>query len=191
MTFKRQIDRLPIIPADAKEHNVTCQFCIVGCGYKAYTWDINDQGGTAAERQQVRRRPFQAAIADDPELVLAVDVQHRQAGREGRSPRHQARCGLRRELRARLDPRRAHGGGILFRSALDAAATPDRADGVALRADAADELGRRARPRRARDRRGDRRRRAKTGCSSRPSTTAAPAAATKTPGAPASSISAR
>ena len=37
MTFKRHIDRLPIIPADAKEHNVTCQFCIVGCGYKAYT----------------------------------------------------------------------------------------------------------------------------------------------------------
>ena len=47
MTFKRHIDRLPIIPADAKEHNVTCQFCIVGCGYKAYTWDINDQGGPA------------------------------------------------------------------------------------------------------------------------------------------------
>ena len=46
MTFKRQIDRLPIIPADAKEHNVTCHFCIVGCGYKAYTWDINEQGGT-------------------------------------------------------------------------------------------------------------------------------------------------
>src|SRR5579863_2615474 len=46
MTFKRHIDRLPIIPADAKEHNVTCQFCIVGCGYKAYTWDINKQGGT-------------------------------------------------------------------------------------------------------------------------------------------------
>ena len=47
MTFKRHIDRLPIIPADAKEHNVTCQFCIVGCGYKAYTWDINEQGGAA------------------------------------------------------------------------------------------------------------------------------------------------
>src|SRR5579863_85546 len=45
MTFKRHVDRLPIIPADAKEHNVTCQFCIVGCGYKAYTWDINKQGG--------------------------------------------------------------------------------------------------------------------------------------------------
>ncbi len=48
MTFKRQIDRLPIIPADAKQHNVTCQFCIVGCGYHAYTWDIKDQGGTDA-----------------------------------------------------------------------------------------------------------------------------------------------
>lgn len=47
MAYKRQIDRLPIIPADAKEHNVTCHYCIVGCGYKAYTWPINRQGGTA------------------------------------------------------------------------------------------------------------------------------------------------
>ena len=46
MAYKRQIDRLPIIPADAKTHNVTCQFCIVGCGYHAYTWDVNKQGGT-------------------------------------------------------------------------------------------------------------------------------------------------
>ena len=61
MTFKRHIDRLPIIPADAKEHNVTCQFCIVGCGYKAYTWDINEQGGASRERQQVRRRPFESS----------------------------------------------------------------------------------------------------------------------------------
>ncbi|MGC9369753.1 MAG: arsenate reductase (azurin) large subunit [Paracoccaceae bacterium] len=47
MAYKRQIDRLPIIPADAKEHNVTCHYCIVGCGYKAYTWPMNKQGGTA------------------------------------------------------------------------------------------------------------------------------------------------
>src|ERR671919_675950 len=44
MAYKRNIDRLPIIPADAKEHNVTCHFCIVGCGYKAYTWDVNREG---------------------------------------------------------------------------------------------------------------------------------------------------
>jgi arsenite oxidase large subunit len=46
MTFKRFVDRLPIVPADAKEHSVVCHFCIVGCGYKAYTWDANRQGGT-------------------------------------------------------------------------------------------------------------------------------------------------
>jgi arsenite oxidase large subunit len=48
MAYKRQIDRLPIIPANAKEFNVTCHYCIVGCGYKAYTWAANKQGGTAA-----------------------------------------------------------------------------------------------------------------------------------------------
>ena len=37
MAYKRQIDRLPIPPRDAKVHNVTCHYCIVGCGYKAYT----------------------------------------------------------------------------------------------------------------------------------------------------------
>lgn len=45
MAFKRQIDRLPIVPAGAREHNVVCHYCIVGCGYKAYTWPINEQGG--------------------------------------------------------------------------------------------------------------------------------------------------
>ncbi|MGO8915476.1 MAG: arsenate reductase (azurin) large subunit, partial [Stellaceae bacterium] len=52
MTFKRHIDRLPIIPPDAKEHNVVCQFCIVGCGYHAYTWDINQQGGPAPSKNK-------------------------------------------------------------------------------------------------------------------------------------------
>lgn len=46
MAYKRFTDRLPIIPADATEHNVTCHYCIVGCGYKAYTWPLNKQGGT-------------------------------------------------------------------------------------------------------------------------------------------------
>jgi arsenite oxidase large subunit len=48
MAYKRQIDRLPIVPKDAKEFNVTCHYCIVGCGYKAYTWPTNKQGGMAA-----------------------------------------------------------------------------------------------------------------------------------------------
>lgn len=47
MAYKRNIDRLPIIPADAREQNAVCHYCIVGCGYKAYSWDVNRQGGTA------------------------------------------------------------------------------------------------------------------------------------------------
>jgi len=48
MAYKREIDRLPIPPADAKVHNVTCHYCIVGCGYKAYTWPRNKQGTTSS-----------------------------------------------------------------------------------------------------------------------------------------------
>lgn len=52
MAYKRQIDRLPIVPKDAREFNVTCHYCIVGCGYKAYTWPTNKQGGTAADQNK-------------------------------------------------------------------------------------------------------------------------------------------
>ena len=86
-----------------------------------------------------------------------VDVQHRQAGREGRPHRHQAGQELRRELRPRLDPRRPHGRDDLLARAQHRAAAPHRPDGLALRPDAADELGGRARPRRARHGRGDQR----------------------------------
>jgi arsenite oxidase large subunit len=50
MAYKRQIDRLPIIPKGAKTFNVTCHFCIVGCGYKAYTWPTSKQGGPSADQ---------------------------------------------------------------------------------------------------------------------------------------------
>ena len=52
MAYKRYVDRLPIVPADATEHNVVCHFCIVGCGYKAYSWDVNRQGGTAPDQNK-------------------------------------------------------------------------------------------------------------------------------------------
>ncbi len=50
MAYKRQIDQLPIIPKDAKEFNVVCHYCIVGCGYHAYTWPASKQGGTAPDQ---------------------------------------------------------------------------------------------------------------------------------------------
>lgn len=48
MAYKRNIDRLPVPPKDAKVQNVTCPFCIVGCGYKAISWPIDKQGGVAS-----------------------------------------------------------------------------------------------------------------------------------------------
>ncbi len=81
MAYKRHIDRLPIVPKDAKEFNVICHYCIVGCGYHAYTWPVNKQGGTAAGPEHLRRRSLQAAGGRDRGLVRAVDVQHRQAER--------------------------------------------------------------------------------------------------------------
>src|SRR5208283_3597505 len=45
MAYKRNVDRLPIPPRDAKVHNVVCHYCIVGCGYHALSWPVDRQGG--------------------------------------------------------------------------------------------------------------------------------------------------
>ena len=46
MAYKRNINKLPIIPKGAKKHNVVCNYCIVGCGYHAYTWNVGADGTT-------------------------------------------------------------------------------------------------------------------------------------------------
>ncbi len=46
-TFK---DRIPLPPADAKKTNMTCHFCIVGCGYHVYKWSASREGGRAPEQ---------------------------------------------------------------------------------------------------------------------------------------------
>src|SRR4030095_9304847 len=74
MAYKRQIDRLPIVPKDAKEFNVTCHYCIVGCGYKAYTWPANKQGGTAPAQNKfgvdlAKQQPAETAAWECPPTV--------------------------------------------------------------------------------------------------------------------------
>ncbi|HEY0837138.1 MAG TPA: arsenate reductase (azurin) large subunit [Azospirillum sp.] len=49
MTYKTGTDQLPIPPKDARVRNVTCDFCIVGCGYKAISWPVDRQGGPQPE----------------------------------------------------------------------------------------------------------------------------------------------
>jgi arsenite oxidase large subunit len=77
MTYKRQIDRLPIVPKDAKEFNVVCHYCIVGCGYKAYTWAINKQGGTAPDENKFgvdlgKQQPAETAAWYSPSMYNIV-----------------------------------------------------------------------------------------------------------------------
>lgn len=40
-------DRITLPPVDAQKTNMTCHFCIVGCGYNVYKWDADKEGGRA------------------------------------------------------------------------------------------------------------------------------------------------
>jgi arsenite oxidase large subunit len=42
-----QNDRITLPPVGAKRTNMTCHFCIVGCGYHVYSWPENQEGGRA------------------------------------------------------------------------------------------------------------------------------------------------
>ena len=40
-------DRIALPPVNAQRTNLTCHFCIVGCGYHVYKWDAYTEGGRA------------------------------------------------------------------------------------------------------------------------------------------------
>lgn len=40
-------DRVPLPPVGAQKTNMTCHFCIVGCGYHVYKWPHGTEGGRA------------------------------------------------------------------------------------------------------------------------------------------------
>ncbi len=44
------LDRVPLPPTDAKVHTTACDYCIVGCGYKVYTWPVGEEGGPASDK---------------------------------------------------------------------------------------------------------------------------------------------
>ena len=41
-------DSVPLPPANAKIVTTACDYCIVACGYKVYTWPDGEEGGSAA-----------------------------------------------------------------------------------------------------------------------------------------------
>ena len=40
---------VPLPPVDAKVQTTACAYCVVACGYKAYTWPVGKDGGPAAD----------------------------------------------------------------------------------------------------------------------------------------------
>jgi arsenite oxidase large subunit len=40
-------DRIALPPVGARRTQMTCHFCIVGCGYHVYKWEVNREGGKA------------------------------------------------------------------------------------------------------------------------------------------------
>jgi arsenite oxidase large subunit len=43
-------DRIALPPVRAQRTNMTCHFCIVGCGYHVYKWPENEEGGRAPDQ---------------------------------------------------------------------------------------------------------------------------------------------
>lgn len=55
-------DQVPIPPPNAQVFPTACDYCIVGCGYKAYVWPIDEAGGGKAEQNGFRVNfPVQSA----------------------------------------------------------------------------------------------------------------------------------
>ena len=153
MTYKRHIDSLPIVPKDAKEFNVVCHYCIVGCGYKANTWPTNKQGGTAPDQNA-----FGVDLASSRGHKPSPGMRHRCTTSSNKTAKTSIivikpdnDCVVNSGLGSMRGARMAEMS--YFDCAQHAIATPDRSDGVALRADAADKLGRCTRSRGARHRR--------------------------------------
>ncbi|MBK4722050.1 arsenate reductase (azurin) large subunit [Azospirillum sp. YIM DDC1] len=66
MTYKRGVDQLPIPPANATVRNVTCDFCIVGCGYKAISWPVDQQGSVRPDQNVFGEDLSQQQGAESP-----------------------------------------------------------------------------------------------------------------------------
>lgn len=60
--YEEGANEVLIPPAHAKMHPTACDYCIVGCGYKAYTWPVDEKGGSKKD-QNVFHADFPVAAA--------------------------------------------------------------------------------------------------------------------------------
>ncbi len=73
------LDRTPLPPTDAKVQTTVCDYCIVGCGYKVYTWPVGREGGPQPEENALGatfpgyiERPW---ISPNQHSIVQVDGQ--------------------------------------------------------------------------------------------------------------------
>jgi arsenite oxidase large subunit len=71
-------DRVALPPVNAKKTNLTCHFCIVGCGYHAYKWPESREGGRAPHQNALgldfrKQLPPMAAIMTPAMTNVVVD----------------------------------------------------------------------------------------------------------------------
>jgi arsenite oxidase large subunit len=45
-TSPRSTDSVPLPPPSVEVRTMSCQYCIVGCGYKSYVWPTSEPSGT-------------------------------------------------------------------------------------------------------------------------------------------------
>ena len=81
-----QNDRITLPPVDAQKTNMTCHFCIVGCGYHVYSW---------AENRRADARRTQNALGLDFRQTVAAA---RGGDDAGDDEHHHDRDGSRRNI---------------------------------------------------------------------------------------------
>ncbi|RMG35898.1 MAG: arsenate reductase (azurin) large subunit, partial [Gammaproteobacteria bacterium] len=70
-------DRVPLPPVGAQKTNMTCHFCIVGCGYHVYKWPHGTEGGRAPHENalgkdfRTQQPPLSGAMT--PAMVNTVE----------------------------------------------------------------------------------------------------------------------
>jgi arsenite oxidase large subunit len=71
-------DRVALPPVNARKTNLTCHFCIVGCGYHAYKWPEDREGGRAPHQNALgldfrKQLPAMATIMTPAMTNVVVD----------------------------------------------------------------------------------------------------------------------
>lgn len=71
-------DRIVLPPVNAQKTNMTCHFCIVGCGYHVYKWPENQEGGKAPHQNALgldfrKQLPPYSTIVSPTQQAVVTD----------------------------------------------------------------------------------------------------------------------